>query len=79
VVLLAEPEVIRRFLDEFLLREEMLLESVKSIISPGSMSDNIDLLRKIRPSPKYDVVFTIVNPEPDKILFEWNNEKIIES
>lgn len=43
------------------------------------MSENIDYLRKVRPSPKYDVVFTVVNPQPDKIEFIWNNELFIKS
>ena len=50
-----------------------------SVIFPGFMSNNIGLLRKVRPSPKYDVIFTIVNPEPHKVNLEWDNEKIIES
>lgn len=66
------------FLQDLILHEKMLFESVKTVISPGLMSDNTDYLRKVRPSPKYDVIFTVINPQPEKVNFDWNNEVIIE-
>lgn len=43
------------------------------------MSENTHYLRKVRPSPKYDVIFSVVNPQPEDIDFQWDNELYIES
>lgn len=74
-----ETRNIYLFLQDILLHENMLLESVKTVISPGLMSDNTDYLRKIRSNPKYDVIFTVINPQPERVKFDWNNKFIIES
>lgn len=43
------------------------------------MSENTHYLRKVRPSPKYDVIFSVVNPQPEIINFQWDNKHYIES
>lgn len=55
-----------------------MIESIKAVTHPGYTSENLDFLRKMRPNPKYDIIFTVVNPEPEYIRFEWNNEIILE-
>lgn len=70
---------IYKFFRDIILNEKLLLESVKTVISPGIMSENTHYLRKVRPSPKYDVIFSVVNPQPENIDFHWDNELYIES
>lgn len=57
-----------------ILQEQILKESIKAVTFPGYTSENLDYLRKLRPSPTYDMIFTIVNPQPEKIKFEWNSQ-----
>lgn len=70
---------IYEFFREIILNEKLLEESVKTVILPGLMSENTHYLRKVRPSPKYDVIFSVVNPQPEAIDFQWDNELYIES
>lgn len=66
------------FLQETVLHEKILIESIRAVTHPGYTSENLNFLRKMRPYPKYDVIFTVVNPEPENVEFDWNSAVILE-
>jgi len=61
-----------------LLQTDALSDSMISMLNPGNHSDDqqvvTDRQRRVRPSSDYNVLLTVVNPEPDKLHVSWKPE-----
>jgi len=61
-----------------LLQTDALSDSMISMLSPGNHSDDQQVVterqRRVRPSSDYNVLLTVVNPEPDKLHVSWKPE-----
>ncbi|VVC29688.1 Phosphatidylinositol-glycan biosynthesis class S protein [Cinara cedri] len=61
-----------------LLQIDALSDSMISMLSPGKHSDDPQIVaerqRRVRPSSNYNVLLTVVNPEPDKLHLSWEPE-----
>lgn len=58
-----------------LLQTDALTDSMISMLNPGNHSEDIQVVaerqRRVRPSSDYNVLLTVVNPEPDKLHVSW--------
>jgi len=61
-----------------LLQTDALSDSMISMLSPGNHSDDPQVVterqRRVRPSSDYNVLLTVVNPEPEKLHVSWKPE-----
>ncbi|XP_026807179.1 GPI transamidase component PIG-S isoform X2 [Rhopalosiphum maidis] len=61
-----------------LLQTDALSDSMISMLNPGNHSDDQQIVterqRRVRPSSDYNVLLTVVNPEPDKLHVAWKPE-----
>ncbi|XP_001945270.2 GPI transamidase component PIG-S [Acyrthosiphon pisum] len=61
-----------------LLQTDALSDSMISMLNPGNHSDDqqvvTDRQRRVRPSSDYNVLLTVVNPEPEKLHVSWKPE-----
>ncbi|KAL5239658.1 hypothetical protein ACI65C_007068 [Semiaphis heraclei] len=61
-----------------LLQTDALSDSMISMLNPGNHSDDQQVVterqRRVRPSSDYNVLLTVVNPEPDKLHVSWKPE-----
>jgi hypothetical protein len=61
-----------------LLQTDALSDSMISMLNPGNHSDDQQVVterqRRVRPSSDYNVLLTVVNPEPDKLHVAWKPE-----
>jgi hypothetical protein len=63
---------------ERLLQTDALSDSMISMLNPGKHSEDAQVVaerqRRVRPSSNYNVLLTVVNPEPDKLRVSWKPE-----
>lgn len=61
-----------------LLQTDALSDSMISMLNPGEHSEDAQVVaerqRRVRPSSDYNVLLTVVNPEPDKLHISWKPE-----
>lgn len=61
-----------------LLQTDSLFDAVLSMLYPGKHSEDVQVVaerqRRVRPSSDYNVLLTVVNPEPDKLHMSWKPE-----
>lgn len=61
-----------------LLLTDALSDSMMSMLNPGKHSEDMQVVterqRRVRPSSDYNILLTVVNPEPDKLQVSWNPE-----
>lgn len=61
-----------------LLQTDALSDSMISMLNPGNHSEDqqvvTDRQRRVRPSSDYNVLLTVVNPEPEKLYVDWKPE-----
>jgi len=61
-----------------LLQTDALSDSMISMLNPGNHSDDqqvvTDRQHRVRPSSDYNVLLTVVNPEPEKLHVDWKPE-----
>jgi len=61
-----------------LIQIDSLSDSMISMLNPGSHSEDLQVVferqHRVRPSSDYNVLLTIVNPEPDKLIVSWKPE-----
>lgn len=59
--------------------EEEITEAIATVMSPGSLTNSNNQLRRVRPNVRYDIIFTTVYSEPKTYKFEYDQEKTIKS
>lgn len=61
-----------------LIQTDALSDSMISMLNPGKHSQDLQVVaerqRRVRPSSNYNVLLTVVNPEPDKLHVSWKPE-----
>lgn len=61
-----------------LIQTDALSDSMISMLNPGKHSEDLQIVaerqRRVRPSSDYNVLLTVVNPEPDKLHVSWKPE-----
>jgi len=61
-----------------LLQTDALSDSMLSMLNPGKHSEDSQVVserqRRVRPSSNYNVLLTVVNPEPDRLHVSWKPE-----
>lgn len=57
--------------------EEEITEAIATVMSPGSLTNSNNQLRRVRPNVRYDIIFTTVYSEPKTYKFEYDQEKTI--
>lgn len=61
-----------------LLQTDALSDSMISMLNPGKHSEDPQIVaerqRRVRPSSEYNVLLTVVNPEPNKLHISWEPE-----
>lgn len=61
-----------------LIQSDALSDSMLSMLNPGQHSEDLQVVaerqRRVRPSSNYNVLLTVVNPEPDKLHVAWKPE-----
>lgn len=61
-----------------LVQTDTLSDSMISMLNPGKHSEDAQVVaerqRRVRPSSDYNVLLTVVNPEPDKLQVSWKPE-----
>lgn len=61
-----------------LIQADALADSMISMLNPGKHSEDIQIVaerqRRVRPSSDYNLLLTVVNPEPDKLHVFWKPE-----
>lgn len=61
-----------------LLQTDALFDAMLSMLHPGKHSEDVQVVagrqRRVRPSSDYNVLLTVVNPEPDKLHMSWKPE-----
>ncbi|XP_050429536.1 GPI transamidase component PIG-S-like [Adelges cooleyi] len=61
-----------------LLQTDALSDSMISMLNPGKHSEDeqvvADRQRRVRPSSDYNILLTVVNPEPDNLKVSWTPE-----
>lgn len=61
-----------RVLSEWMLREESLALTKNALAEPTLYSLDEENRRRFPASPAYDVLITLVNPDPEKLKIEWD-------
>lgn len=61
-----------------LIQADALADSMISMLNPGKHSEDTQIVaerqRRVRPSSDYNLLLTVVNPEPDKLHVSWKPE-----
>lgn len=61
-----------------LLQTDALSDSMVSMLNPGKHSEDLQVVlerqRRVRPSSNYNILLTVVNPEPDSLHVSWKPE-----
>ncbi|XP_050525843.1 GPI transamidase component PIG-S isoform X2 [Daktulosphaira vitifoliae] len=61
-----------------ILQIDALTDSMESMLNPGKHSEDeqvvSDRQRRMRPSSEYNIILTVVNPEPDILKINWTPE-----
>lgn len=61
-----------------LIQTDALFDAMLSMLYPGKHSEDEQVVaerqRRVRPSSDYNVLLTVVNPEPDKLHMSWKPE-----
>lgn len=68
----AETSSIGKILLDWFFEEEALIAKVTSILTPQKVSNDEDKTSRLRASPRYDVIFTVINSDPENLNFHWD-------
>lgn len=63
----------------WLFQEESLQQMVSSMIAPTKTDLDLAGRRRMPAAPAYDVLVTVVNPDPQKVLLDWDLPEAINS
>lgn len=67
-----------RVLSEWMLREKSLTLTKNALTQPTQYSLDEENRRRFPASPFYDILITVVNPDPDKMKVDWDLRKVSE-
>lgn len=73
--LILDSEVVSSVIQEWFFEETALMNKVTSIISPQKFQNDEDNTNRMRASLGYDVIFTVINSDPENVRFQWNVKK----
>ena len=73
----ANPEVLKTVLDQWMIRAEALFHTKAIIEAPNEYSRDKTGRRRMPPAAKYDIMFSMVHPEPEKRDVKWNIREAI--
>lgn len=59
-----------------ILRDESLILTRNAMTDPTKYSLDEENRRRFPPSSTYDILLTVVNPDPDKLSIKWNLSNI---
>jgi phosphatidylinositol glycan class S len=59
-------------LESWLLQEESLRQTVAAMTSPTETHQDHSGRRRMPAAEEYDVMITVVNPEPEKLQLNWD-------
>ncbi|XP_043265012.1 GPI transamidase component PIG-S [Colletes gigas] len=67
-----------QILSEWMLREKSLILTKNALAEPTLYSLDVENRRRFPASPAYDVLITVVNPNPEKLKVDWDLRKMAE-
>ncbi|XP_012270747.1 GPI transamidase component PIG-S isoform X2 [Orussus abietinus] len=65
-------------LSQWILQDKSLALTKNALTKPTEYSLDTENRRRFPPSPAYDILLTVVNPDPEKLNIEWNLQNIAE-
>lgn len=68
----AAAEELAEVLSQWILREKSLALTKNTLVDPTKFSLDKENRRRFPTSPAYDILFTVVNPDPEKLKIDWN-------
>lgn len=67
-----DSDLIAQVIMKWFFEEEALINKVTSIISPQKINIGEENSNRLRAALGYDVIFTIINSDPENINFNWD-------
>lgn len=68
----AESGTIAKVLRDWFFEENALTDKITSILTPEKVQGNQDNSNRLRASSSYDVIFTVINSDPENVHFNWD-------
>lgn len=72
VCCIPDANILYHTLDKMLLREEHILNTVRHVRAPPEGKLDPECSRRVSPSAEFDVLVTVLNPEPEKMTVDFN-------
>lgn len=77
VICFTGPQLLKTVLDQWIIRPDALFRTKAIIEAPNEWSRDKTGSRRMPPAAKYDIMFSIVHPEPEKRNIKWNVKEAI--
>lgn len=78
IVFISASSTLIQVLSEWMLHEKSLALTRNALTEPTLYNLDEENRRRFPASPAYDILITVVNPDPEKLKIDWNLREMVE-